>query len=659
MKPGNNIEESVRRLRCTSSAETDERIVGEALEALRESAQLRRPATVKRVMAAVAAVVIIVAVFIGVGIFISPPQKQPQGLIQKQVPSPETVVETVKKAERDLGAKPESKPAVERFDAELKELERLFAANDVNGIVRMLAEKPLSSRLAAVVYLAERGNRQAFETLERLSVVLGRGEPNNPFSVAAAEIRSRIEQKKERVELAKVDKSAGQVRTMDEKGYIRGRLVDADSDAVRGEIQLGGSKVRTEVDGAFTIREPNYAELGSVFGQAFDANGALGCFFVWDKDNDINDVEIIVRPLATVKGYVVDEDANAVSDFELKISVLGYQGGIGGEPWKSKIEPNGSFEVNSIPMGVPLQLAIEKSGFNKVLIELADLGGGKSLDVGQVRLKPLSDFNEGSKWNCSLAGFVVNENNEPLAGASINFIAGGKRFEAATDVNGWYEIQGLPNGVQVGISTYFDGYGDNLFTYTCLEPNGHLDMQIFPPAYKWYGKPAPGLFVKKWLNTKPITLGALKGNVVLLCIGVQFPGHVRLVQELNEIYSKYKGKPFSLVAIHKDPNACGITEDEIERFVKENNIEFAFGIDEEMGVVEDMMPPGEELLQKDRITVSKRGLRKEGAMYSLYEVKTEPGYYLIDKNGLLRASPGPEALEKWIDRLLEEQPASE
>jgi hypothetical protein len=41
-------------------------------------------------------------------------------------------------------------------------------------------------------------------------------------------------------------------------------------------------------------------------------------------------------------------------------------------------------------------------------------------------------------------------------------------------------------------------------------------------------------------------------------------------------------------------------------------------------------------------------------MYSLYEVRTEPAYYFIGKNGLLRASPTQEALEKWIDRLLEE-----
>lgn len=482
MKAGDNIEESVRKLRHTTSAETDEHILSDALAALRESAQSGQPSAAKRVMVVVAAVVVVIVAFIGVEIFTAPPQKQPVVLTPKQVPRPETAVEAVRQTRQDLGVKAEAKPAAEKFEAELKELKRLFAANDVNGIVKMLAGKPLSSRLAAVVYLAEVGNRRAFETLERLSEVLGGGEPNNPFSTAAAEVRSRIEREKEPVGLARVDKSAGRVKAIDEKRYIRGWLVDANANPVRGEIQLGESKVKTKADGTFAVLEPTYAASGSVFGQAFDTNGALGCFFIWDKDDDINDAAIIVEPLATVKGYVVDEDANAVGDFELKISVLGYQGSIGEEPWRSRIEPNGSFEVNSIPTGVPLQLAVEKSGFDKVLIKLADLAGGKSLDVGQVRLKPLPDFNESNKWNCSVAGFVIDENNEPLAGAKISLMADGKRFEAATDGNGWYEIQGLPNDVQMDVNVHLDGYGSNLFDYNSSEPNGHLDMQIFPPA---------------------------------------------------------------------------------------------------------------------------------------------------------------------------------
>ncbi len=665
MKPGDNIEESVRKLRHTTSPETDERILSDALAALQESTQSRRPVAVKSAIAVLAAAaVIIIAVFIGFEVSTIPPQKQPQSLTQ--APAPEAAVETVKEPEQDLVVKPEPEPAIEKSEAELKEIERLFTAGDIDGLASMLSEKPLASQLAVAVYLAEIGDLRALEALEKLSSALGGDDPNNLFSITAAGIRDRAVQEKEKPALAGADKlkskSAGQV-VMDEEKYIHGWLIDANGDPIQGEIQLGRLKVKTEADGAFTIREPNDTEFGSVFGRALDVNESLGCFFIWDKDNDTNDAEIMVEPLASVSGSVADSNNNAVSDFRLKISVFAtedavYQGSIGEEPWQTQINKDGFFDINSIPTGVRLRLAVEKPGF-KTLINLDSLVAGDNLDLGQITLEPMPGLSEDTQWNCSLAGFVVDENNEPVSEARIGTVVAKRRFEVITDANGWYELRDLPNGVQMEVTSYFDGYGHNLFAYTCYEPNGQLDIQIFPPAYDWYDKPAPGLFVKKWFNTEPITLDELKGNVVLLYVGVQSSEHVRFVQELNEIYSRYKEKPLALIAIHKDPNACGITEDEIKQFVEENNIEFAFGIDEEMHVVEDMIPLRERLLQKDKIAVSHRGLRREGAMYSLYEVKAEPAYYLIDKNGLLRASPSPETLERWIERLLEEQPAFE
>jgi glutathione peroxidase-family protein len=649
MKPGDNIEESVTKLRHTTSSETDERILSDALAALQESTQSRRPVAVKSAIATLVAAVIIIVVFIGFEVSTIPPQKQPQSLTQKQAPAPEAAVETMKEPEQDLVVKPEPEPAIEKSEAELKEIERLFTAGDIDGLASMLSEKPLASQLAVAVYLAEIGDLRALEALEKLSSALGGDDPNNLFSITAAGIKDRAVQEKE--------------KPAHEEKYIDGWLIDANGNPIQGEIQLGRLKVKTEADGAFTIREPNDTEFGSVFGRALDVNGSLGRFFIWDKDNDTNDAEIMVEPLASVSGFVADSNNNAVSDFRLKISVFAtedtvYQGSIGEEPWQTQINKDGFFDINSILTGVRLRLAVEKPGF-KTLINLDSLVAGDNLDLGQITLEPMHGLSEDTQWNCSLAGFVVDENNEPVSEARIGTVVAKRRFEVITDANGWYELRDLPNGVETEIATYFDGYGYNLLAYTCSEPNGRLDIQIFPPAYDWYDKPAPGLFVKKWFNTEPITLDELKGNVVLLYVGVQSSEHVRFVQELNEIYSRYKEKPLALIAIHKDPNACGITEDEIKQFIEENNIEFAFGIDEEMHVVEDMMPPRERLLQKERITVSRGGLRREGAMYSLYEVKAEPAYYLIDKNGLLQASPSPETLERWIEHLLEEQPAFE
>ncbi len=194
MKPGDNIEDSVRRLRHTTSAETDERILSDALAELQESIQSRRPTAMKSTIVALAAVaVIIIAVFIGVKVFTAPAPKQPQSLTQKQAPAPEAAVETVKEPEQDLGVEPGAEPAEEKFDAELKEIKGLFAAGDIDGLALMLFDKPLASWLVAAVYLAEIGDSQALEALEKLSSTLGGDDPNNLFAIAAAELWSRIE----------------------------------------------------------------------------------------------------------------------------------------------------------------------------------------------------------------------------------------------------------------------------------------------------------------------------------------------------------------------------------------------------------------------------------------------------------------------------------
>jgi hypothetical protein len=660
MKPGDNVEKSVGKLRRTTSAETDERILNDAQAALRESAPSKRPAAVKSKIAALtAAAVLIIVVFVVVDVSTVPPQEQPKSLAEKKAPASETAIETVREPERDLSVKPEAEPVVEDVEAELEAIERFFTSDDIDGLVSMLSGKPIASHLAAAIYLAEIGDLRALYALERLSSALGGGDPNNLFAITAAKVRGRLEQeKKETVGAGELkSKSVGQAQMIDEEKYINGWLIDANGDPVRGDIQLGVSRVNTSAEGEFTILGPNdYTKFIRTFGRAFDANRTLGCFFIWDKDSDTNDVEIMVEPLASVSGVVVDDNNDAVSDFRLEVSVFEtkdtvYQGSIGEEPWEIQANADGSFDINSIPTGVRLQLAISKPGF-KTLINLDSLAAGDELDLGRVKLEPMPGFDKVTQRSCSVSGFIVDENNEPLSFAEVSLTSGEEVIRGKADANGWYEFRGLPDGAQMEVSVYFDGYGNNLFDYTCSEPNGQFDIQIFPPAYDLYDKPAPGLFVREWLNTEPITLDELKGNVVLLCIGLESSKHIQFVQELNEIYSRYKDEPVVLLAIHKDPNSCGITEDEIKRFVEENGIEFAFGIDEEMHAVEDVMPPRERPWQKDRISIT--GLRREGAMYSLYEVKAEPACYLIDKNGLLRASPSQTNLEEWIEHLLGE-----
>jgi orotidine-5'-phosphate decarboxylase len=92
----------------------------------------------------------------------------------------------------------------------------------------------------------------------------------------------------------------------------------------------------------------------------------------------------------------------------------------------------------------------------------------------------------------------------------------------------------------------------------------------------------------------------------------------------------------------------------VQELVEQSKIEFPFGIDGPVSAVDDLLLPEKRLWQKGRIMVPRMSKRQEGAMYSIYEAKTEPAYYLIDKNGILRASPTQADLTDWIEQLLAE-----
>ncbi|MHC4397019.1 MAG: sigma-70 family RNA polymerase sigma factor [Planctomycetota bacterium] len=665
-KPLYDIEESVRKLRCTTTAETDERILDDALAALAELIPSRPTGwlnlceiILKSRTAAFAAAVIIVSALIGVVVFIGQGQKQqPQITPQIEPPQTESTVGTVKK--------PKPAPTIEttqpvpELELELQRIERIFAAGDVNGLVVVLNEEAFVNKLAAAILLAKIGDLRAIETLEGLSTDYGGSDANNPFAVAAREIKSRLEKEKQQAE------SRTAAETKDEQENIHGWLIDANDNPVRGQVSLGGVKVRTAEDGAFTVRRPTSTEFSSVFGQAFNTKLDLGCLFIWGKSYDANNAEIIVKPPASVSGFVVDRSGNPVEDFELEISVLVkddavYQGSLGEVPWKTEIAADGSFDINSVPTGVGLQLAVKKSDF-ETTIKLQGLSAGRNLDIGRITLEQVKGLDEIARWDCVLTGFVVNEHNEPVGGVAITAGVGEEHFEITSDASGRYEFQGLPEGVQMEIEPYSDSYGYNPFAYICSELSNELDIQMFPPAYDWYDKPAPGLFVEKLLNGEAFGLEELRGRVVLLQVGIDLAGYpqqtevltyLRYLEQIKDIIERYGDSGLAVIGVHKRLDTQ-LSEDDIRQFITEYDINFPFCIDEAMDVVRDMMLPEERFREAGRIGVPRRGLRSEGAMYSLYEVKAQPAYYLIDKDGILRISPAASELEDWLEQLLAE-----
>ncbi|MCJ7692991.1 MAG: hypothetical protein MUO22_06200, partial [Sedimentisphaerales bacterium] len=397
-KQKNKLDEAIKALQNDTITTGPPKEVSDAtLEKLKEAAPAkagesitiseRIKASKRLIQFGAAAVIIIVASLILIGILAGPEgQEVIEVARERKALEAEGVSETTE---------PDLEIAVERLTArlgeELESIEEFFAAGDVGSLVAMLGEGMYESKIAAANYLGKIGDSRAITALEELSLRYRDDEAGNPFVRAIKQIIARVQAEEMKLAEQSTDiiqpQPAAQKEVSAETGIIseqkniHGWLMDADGNPVAGTIQLGGLTATAEEDGSFAIAEPDYKEQNSFVGQAFGAGQDLGSLFVWSRSNDINNAEIIVEPLASVSGLVVDANAEPVTDFELKIFALSKerltsQSEVGEDAWEAQIYPDGSFDINSIPTGVDLRLTIEKPGY-KTAIDLDGLSAGE------------------------------------------------------------------------------------------------------------------------------------------------------------------------------------------------------------------------------------------------------------------------------------------
>jgi len=426
---------------------------------------------------------------------------------------------------------------------------------------------------------------------------------------------------------------------------IWGWLVDANDNPIEGTVILGYDRsVETYESGEFAIPEPWWSPGDIHIGYAFDKDKKLGRAFLWKSSDEPNDLHIVVEPLVTITGRIVDTEGVVFGGFLPKLDILLGDGRVfaamSNTVYKISVGIDGRFEYTNVPIGLSMRVFADKPGYQG-WEKLPELKPGDYVDVGDVVLKPLHGFEDGeADWTGILSGRVINEYNEPMMGLTIHTSIGLDTFEDVTDVEGHFELEGLPKGKRISGSVYAAGYGHTMFK-TVVDGND-LDIQIFPQGWELLDRPAPGLFVERWLNTEPVTLEKYQGKVVLLQVGAYLPHYLKSFERIEEINKKYASKGLQVITIHQRLHigwGGKVTEDDIRKFIKKHGVDFPFGIDEADVKVKHLAPTR---------------LVGNGATYSVYGVKATPALYLIDKQGIVRISPTRDNLEQWIRRLLAE-----
>ena len=411
---------------------------------------------------------------------------------------------------------------------------------------------------------------------------------------------------------------------------IRGQLINTGGTPVQGTVWISGDTQETDPNGEFAVPEPFGDLMKDHLCYVLDQAGQTGRAFFWRKSNRIEDLTLVLEPLATVAGRVVGPDGTGLGDVRPQVWTRTSSGGwrSGSDaPWNLTVEQDGTFVFTGIPVGLPIDIHAEKPGFQGET-QVGDLISGETVDVGDITLRGIAGVDETTPWTAVLNGRVIDEKGEPVVGYKVNTSVGTKQFQAVTDHRGGFSLKDLPEGKRLSVGLYVAGYG-HCYQKVTVDGND-LEIQIFPQGWDLLGKEAPPLSVSRWFNHEPVTLQQFRGRVVLLQVGVLLPNYSRDLLLMQQMFNRYTDKGLKTIAIHQPLGitwAGKVTEADIEQYLLDQAVPFIFCLD--------------------------RG-PSNGDTYAHYDVKATPALYLIDKQGRVRISPTRENLEEWIQRLIAE-----
>ncbi len=294
-------------------------------------------------------------------------------------------------------------------------------------------------------------------------------------------------------------------------------------------------------------------------------------------DGDTRTLDVKMKPGVTFTGKVVDPDGKDIEGAKLRVDLC--KPGLG---WpivqtnptrdEATTDEEGRFEIKAVPTGHKYSLSTEAKGYGRKRSEQISTEDAvyNQLDLGNITL---------AVANLSVSGVVVDDNDKPVAGVTVNTYSSHQPYHVAkTDADGRFTFEGVCAG---RILILAGKLGTTLRGSVDTEV-GAADIKIViseKPSHRYVPKQPPSLMGSPFpkLNELGVDLSEADtdGKIMLVCFWdmEQRPSR-NCIMRLAKQAQQLKQKGVTVVAVQ----ASKIDENTLNDWVKNYNIPFPVGM---------------------------------------------------------------------------------
>jgi thiol-disulfide isomerase/thioredoxin/protocatechuate 3,4-dioxygenase beta subunit len=364
----------------------------------------------------------------------------------------------------------------------------------------------------------------------------------------------------------------------------RGRVLGPDDKPVAGaEVTLSsldrfggrGTTLRTDAAGAFVIEESRMTQPISVRARRGEMATPKGTVVSGGEEVTLR---LQKGVLASITGRVTDVVGRPIADAEVKLIEWAYDSGSEGA--RTRTDDQGRYSFPYLWSDLRYSVDAQAEGFGHRYCPTVELRPGEALKVDDLSL---------GKADRSLAGRVVSGSGDPAPGIEVTLQGRESPYQSqVTDREGRFRFEGLVYeeislNARVSDERWVEkkAKAGNTDVVLVLPGEKAGDEAAAEPVVKedldaLIGQAAPPLQAVAWLNSKPRTLDALRGKVVLIDFwGIGCGPCVAALPGVQRAADEFTPKGAVVIGLH----GSGVTPKQLREFAQGKKLTYPMAID--------------------------------------------------------------------------------